>query len=167
VTQPERPDRVEHFEAVFDGPVLPGKHEDEVYCRVSPALFSVPRRGVQDDLFGVVAHTKWLCKLKADWAGPWCATPLGAAQVHVLLMNSRAEMGQIDQWLRRLVVAVAMCQVPRSLAWTLEAAAGPYRGVTLHTIGEALPPLEAMKAMAPAFTRRAGIKVEIEMYEHS
>jgi multiple sugar transport system substrate-binding protein len=58
-------------------------------------------------------------------------------------------------------------QVPHSLAWTLEEAAAPYRGATIRTIGEALPPLEAMQALAPAFTERTGINVEIEMYEHS
>ncbi|MCU0869846.1 MAG: sugar ABC transporter substrate-binding protein [Burkholderiales bacterium] len=67
------------------------------------------------------------------------------------------------------VVAALLCvfQVPQVLAWTLEEAAKPYAGTTLRTIGEALPPLEAMKALAPAFTKRTGIKVEIEMYEHS
>ena len=38
--------------------------------------------------------------------------------------------------------------------WTLEAAAAPYRGVTLRTIGESLPPLEAM-AKLPASSRSA------------
>lgn len=51
--------------------------------------------------------------------------------------------------------------------WTLEAAAAPYRGVTLRTIGESLPPLEAMAKLTPKFEERTGIKVIIEMYEHS
>lgn len=52
-------------------------------------------------------------------------------------------------------------------AWSLEEAAAPYKGVTIRTIGEALPPLEAMKKLAPEFEKRTGITVEIEMYEHS
>ncbi len=76
-------------------------------------------------------------------------------------------MGRIDGWLRGLAIGVLLWQVPQSHAWTLEEAAKPYKGVTLRTIGESLPPLEAMKAMAPEFTKRTGIKVEIEMYEHS
>jgi multiple sugar transport system substrate-binding protein len=52
-------------------------------------------------------------------------------------------------------------------AWSLEEAAAPYKGATIRTIGEALPPLEAMKKLAPEFEKRTGIKVEIEMYEHS
>ncbi len=52
-------------------------------------------------------------------------------------------------------------------AWTLEAAAAPYRGVTLRTIGESLPPLEAMAKLTEKFEARTGIKVTIEMYEHS
>lgn len=51
--------------------------------------------------------------------------------------------------------------------WTLEAAAAPYRGVTLRTIGESLPPLEAMAKLTGKFEERTGIKVTIEMYEHS
>src|SRR5688572_6001763 len=51
--------------------------------------------------------------------------------------------------------------------WSLEIAATPYRGVTLRTIGEALPPLEAMAKLTEAFTKQTGIKVEVEMYEHS
>jgi multiple sugar transport system substrate-binding protein len=52
-------------------------------------------------------------------------------------------------------------------AWTLEAAAEPYRGVTLRTIGESLPPLEAMAKLTGKFEEKTGIKVTIEMYEHS
>lgn len=51
--------------------------------------------------------------------------------------------------------------------WTLEAAAAPYRGVTLRTIGESLPPLEAMAKLTAKFEQRTGIKITIEMYEHS
>ena len=52
-------------------------------------------------------------------------------------------------------------------AWTLEEAAKPYEGVTIRTIGEALPPLEAMDKLKGEFEERTGIKVVIEMYEHS
>ncbi|MBC7978224.1 MAG: sugar ABC transporter substrate-binding protein [Myxococcales bacterium] len=51
--------------------------------------------------------------------------------------------------------------------WTLEQAAAPYRGVTLRTIGEALPPLEAMGKLTAEFEKRTGIKIVIEMYEHT
>jgi len=51
--------------------------------------------------------------------------------------------------------------------WSLEQAAAPYRGVTLRTIGEALPPLEAMGRLTADFEKRTGIKIVIEMYEHS
>ncbi len=52
-------------------------------------------------------------------------------------------------------------------AWSLEEAAAPYKGTTIRTIGEALPPLEAMNKMKGEFEKRTGIKVVIEMYEHS
>jgi len=52
-------------------------------------------------------------------------------------------------------------------AWSLEEAAKPYAGVTLRTIGEALPPLEAMNKLKGEFEKRTGIEVVIEMYEHS
>ncbi len=52
-------------------------------------------------------------------------------------------------------------------AWSLEEAAKPYRGVTLRTIGESLPPLEAMAKLKDRFEKRTGIKVIIEQYEHS
>lgn len=52
-------------------------------------------------------------------------------------------------------------------AWSLEEAAKPYKGTTLRTIGEALPPLEAMDKLKHKFEERTGIKVIIEMYEHS
>ena len=52
-------------------------------------------------------------------------------------------------------------------AWTLEEAAAPYKGTTIRTIGEALPPLEAMAELKSEFEERTGIEVVIEMYEHS
>ncbi|WP_173933839.1 extracellular solute-binding protein [Chelativorans sp. Marseille-P2723] len=63
--------------------------------------------------------------------------------------------------------AALLIQTAAGNAWSLEEAAAPYKGVTIRTIGEALPPLEAMSALAPEFEERTGIKVEIEMYEHS
>lgn len=52
-------------------------------------------------------------------------------------------------------------------AWSLEEAAAPYKGATIRTVGEALPPLEAMNELKSEFEKRTGIKVVIEMYEHS
>ncbi len=52
-------------------------------------------------------------------------------------------------------------------AWTLEEAAAPYKGTTIRTVGEALPPLEALAKMKHEFEERTGITVEVEMYEHS
>lgn len=57
--------------------------------------------------------------------------------------------------------------IDRASAWSLEEAAAPYRGTTIRTIGEALPPLEAMEALKSEFEERTGIEVIIEMYEHS
>ncbi|MBK7537176.1 MAG: sugar ABC transporter substrate-binding protein [Myxococcales bacterium] len=51
--------------------------------------------------------------------------------------------------------------------WTLEKAAKPYAGTTLRVVGEALPPLEAMGKLAGEFEKKTGIKLAIEMYEHS
>ncbi len=61
----------------------------------------------------------------------------------------------------------AIWHAPQAKAWSLEEAAAPYKGTTIRTIGEALPPLEAMKELAPEFEKRTGITIEIEMYEHS
>jgi multiple sugar transport system substrate-binding protein len=52
-------------------------------------------------------------------------------------------------------------------AWTLEEAAAPYKGTTIRTVGEALPPLEALAKLKHKFEERTGITVEVEMYEHS
>ena len=64
-------------------------------------------------------------------------------------------------------IAAAMLQVAHAAAWTLEEAAKPYSGTTIRMVGEALPPLEALKKLAPEFEKATGIKVEVEMYEHS
>src|SRR4051794_20683446 len=42
--------------------------------------------------------------------------------------------------------------------WSLARAATPYKGVTLHAIGESLPPLEAMAKLATTFEEQTGIK---------
>ena len=55
----------------------------------------------------------------------------------------------------------------RAGAWTLKEAAAPYKGTTIRTIGEALPPLEALAKMKHKFEEETGITVEVEMYEHS
>lgn len=54
-----------------------------------------------------------------------------------------------------------------AFAWSLEEAAKPYEGVTLRTIGESLPPLEALAKLKHKFEERTGIEVIVEMYEHS
>ena len=64
-----------------------------------------------------------------------------------------------------LAALAALGFTGQAAAWSLEEAAAPYKGTTIRTIGEALPPLEAMKKLAPEFEKRTGIKVEIEMYE--
>jgi multiple sugar transport system substrate-binding protein len=66
-----------------------------------------------------------------------------------------------------LMAFAAFCFGEEAGAWSLEEAAAPYKGVTIRTIGEALPPLEAMKKLVPEFEERTGITVEIEMYEAS
>jgi multiple sugar transport system substrate-binding protein len=66
-----------------------------------------------------------------------------------------------------LMALAALAVVDKAGAWSLEEAAAPYKGLTIRTIGEALPPLEAMKKLVPEFEKRTGITVEIEMYEAS
>ena len=66
-----------------------------------------------------------------------------------------------------LGIAMMAPAAPEAGAWTLEEAAAPYRGVTIRTIGESLPPLEALAKMKAKFEARTGIKVVVEMYEHS
>lgn len=51
-------------------------------------------------------------------------------------------------------------------AWTLKEASKPYEGITLRTIGEALPPLEALSKLKHRFEKETGIKVVVEQYEH-
>lgn len=53
-----------------------------------------------------------------------------------------------------------------ALAWDLKTAAEPYKGVTIRTIGEALPPLEALDKIKEKFTELTGIKVVVEQYAH-
>ena len=48
--------------------------------------------------------------------------------------------------------------------WNLAEAAAPWKGETLHFIGEALPPLQALSDLAPKFTEITGVNVQIEMY---
>ena len=62
---------------------------------------------------------------------------------------------------------VAVLGSTNAWAWSLEEAAAPYKGTTVRTIGEALPPLEAMDKLKSEFEERTNIKVVIEMYEHS
>jgi len=64
-------------------------------------------------------------------------------------------------------VALALTISGGAQAWSLKEAAAPYKGITIRTIGEALPPLEAMNKMKHKFEEETGIEVVIEMYEHS
>lgn len=48
--------------------------------------------------------------------------------------------------------------------WNLAEAAKPWKGETLHFIGEALPPLQALSDLAPEFEEITGVKVQVEMY---
>jgi len=77
----------------------------------------------------------------------------------------------LGRFCRAGMVAVTISAVALTgtlaFAWTLEEAAKPYEGVTIRTIGEALPPLEAMNKLKSEFEKKTGIKVVIEMYEHS
>jgi multiple sugar transport system substrate-binding protein len=66
-----------------------------------------------------------------------------------------------------LCVVVLAAAPERAGAWTLEEAAAPYKGTTIRTIGEALPPLEALAKLKHKFEEQTGITVEVEMYEHS
>ena len=66
-----------------------------------------------------------------------------------------------------LAAAALMWQVTQAGAWSLEEAAKPYNGQTIRLVGKSLPPLEAIKKMAPQFEKLTGITVEVEMYEHS
>jgi len=65
------------------------------------------------------------------------------------------------------LVGLGLASAAPTAAWTLEEAAKPYSGTTVRTIGEALPPLEAMADIKHRFEEATGITVEIEMYEHS
>jgi multiple sugar transport system substrate-binding protein len=49
--------------------------------------------------------------------------------------------------------------------WTLAKAAAPYKGRTLHLIGEDYPPLQAIDKLKKEFEDETGIKVEVERYE--
>jgi multiple sugar transport system substrate-binding protein len=65
------------------------------------------------------------------------------------------------------VLGLALLATSAASAWDLQEAAKPYAGTTIRTIGEALPPLEAMDKMKSEFEELTGISVVIEMYEHS
>lgn len=55
-------------------------------------------------------------------------------------------------------------QITFKNGWTLAEAAAPWKGETLHFIGEALPPLQALSELAGEFEKITGVKVSIEMY---
>ncbi|MDH3792807.1 MAG: hypothetical protein OES41_13795, partial [Rhodospirillales bacterium] len=64
-------------------------------------------------------------------------------------------------------VSLTLAYAAEAGAWSLEEAAAPYKGTTIRTIGESLPPLEAMDKLKHKFEERTGITVVIEQYEHS
>ncbi len=49
------------------------------------------------------------------------------------------------------VAATLFANIGTADAWSLEEAAAPYKGTTIRTIGEALPPLEAMDKLKSKF----------------
>ncbi len=51
-------------------------------------------------------------------------------------------------------------------AWSLAEAAKPWKGKTLHLIGEALPPLEALTSLKGQFEQLTGVNVVIEGLGH-
>ncbi len=81
-------------------------------------------------------------------------------------MNSRRKTARAGLVLAALA-GLGLGATGPAAAWSLEEAARPYKGTTIRTIGEALPPLEAMAKLKHRFEEATGIKVEIEMYEHS
>ena len=62
------------------------------------------------------------------------------------------------------IVVLFVCG--QAQAWDLKEAAKPYKGETIRTIGEALPPLEALDKIKTKFTDLTGIKVVVEQYAH-
>ncbi|MFQ5984593.1 MAG: ABC transporter substrate-binding protein [Alphaproteobacteria bacterium] len=64
------------------------------------------------------------------------------------------------------VLAAGVVAAGTAGAWSLEDATKPYSGTTLRTVGEALPPLEALAGLKHKFEERTGIKVIVEQYEH-
>ncbi|MEE8273427.1 MAG: hypothetical protein V3R88_01965, partial [Alphaproteobacteria bacterium] len=61
-----------------------------------------------------------------------------------------------------VVCTLALALAGEAGAWSLEEAAAPYKGTTIRTIGESLPPLEAMDKLKHKFEERTGITVVIE-----
>jgi multiple sugar transport system substrate-binding protein len=55
-------------------------------------------------------------------------------------------------------------QITFKSGWTLAEAAAPWKGETLHFIGEALPPLAALNEVKSEFEAITGVKVSIEQY---
>lgn len=55
-------------------------------------------------------------------------------------------------------------QITFKNGWTIEEAAKPWKGQTLHFIGEALPPLAALNEVKGEFEKITGCKVSIEQY---
>ena len=76
-----------------------------------------------------------------------------------------------QKWLKTSMIFCALTILlltvfGQAQAWDLKAASKPYKGETIRTIGEALPPLEALDKVKEKFTKLTGIKVVVEQYAH-
>lgn len=79
-------------------------------------------------------------------------------------VRSRFKLSRV--WLALAVALLVFAGAQQAFCWNLKEAAEPYRGATIRTIGEALPPLEALDKLKDKFTAETGIEVIIEQYAH-
>lgn len=80
--------------------------------------------------------------------------------------SPRLELQASRVWLFLALALLILGGAQPAFCWNLKEAAEPYRGATIRTIGEALPPLEALDKLKERFTRETGIEVVIEQYAH-
>lgn len=80
--------------------------------------------------------------------------------------NARSKSGCRVVCLALLLGLFVFSGVNQAWCWNLKDAAAPYRGATIRTIGEALPPLEALDKLKDKFTKETGIEVIVEQYAH-
>ena len=69
-------------------------------------------------------------------------------------------------WFYVALALLVLGGTQQAFCWNLKEAAAPYKGATIRTIGEALPPLEALDKLKDKFTEETGIEVIIEQYAH-